>query len=215
MVFVDFFRKKGEICFEKIINRSISLMIDKSRLNKQALKVFEELIKAQPGWKSLTTNFQFTYGPDDKPHTISDGFKISILCPFAGNPPIEIEVDEIDSVCVKFGLPFEEFDMHYPYYEKPKLLQIWISLQEAHIETTIEGRSANYIAKKIIECVEDLMKEKLISAEWKTKKKSSWQCGLVYIDYYQELENRVYFLRSVSWNGTYNRSFEGKWEWGT
>jgi len=190
-------------------------MLDKSKLNKQALEVFQEMVKIRPEWEALTDNFQFTYGPEEKPHTKTEGFKITIHCPFTGNPPIEIEVQDIDSVWVTFGLPFEEFDMNYPFYEKSFWTQLWISAQAAHIETTEEGRSANYITKEIIKCVDELMQEKLISAEWRTKRKSGWQCGLIKVDYYQELTHRVYFIRSVSWAGNFNRSFDGKWEWGT
>ena len=190
-------------------------MLDKSKLNKQAFQVFKELVKIRPEWEALTNNFQFTYGPVEKPHTKTEGFKITIPCPFLGNPPIEIEVENIDLVQVTFGLPFEEFDMNYPFYEKSLWTQLWISAQTEHIKTPEEGRSSNYITKEIIKCVDELMQEKLISAEWRTKRKSGWQCGLIKVDYYQELTHRVYFIRSVSWSGNFNRSFDGKWEWGT
>jgi len=181
-------------------------MLDISKINDQAREVFDELVRLRPEWEPLTSNYQYLREPNDEPIPSDYGFIVSIPCPFPNNPPIVIEVLTIDLVWVTFGTPFEEFEMNYPFFEKSFWAQLW---------PTDVGRSANYITKEIIRYVDELMQEKLISAEWRRRKRSGWQCGLISEDTWKDFVRRVFFIRSVSWNGKFNRSFDGKWEWGT
>jgi hypothetical protein len=160
-------------------------MVDKTKLDKDALELFKQLVEVHPEWENLASNDQYVraktmFGGQLPP---LEGFRIEIPCPFTGNPPLELTAYDPYVCDLNFGLPFKVFE-----------------------EPTID---------EICEYIDEIRTEELIAAEWRNREGSLWQCGLISVNEWKLREARVHLLRSVSWAGTYNLLFSGTWEWGS
>lgn len=160
---------------------------DKSKLEKEDLKLLEEILKRHPDWLQYTSNH-----PESDAH-----FNIEIPCPIDDNLSIWIN-NCGEGPYVYFGPD------HFDFYSLRSMVGAswgtWMGKWK-HSEFSLHVDAIDTVVEKI-------MKEELIAMTWKGRIKASGFVNPIEFNRYLE-KGKV--LVSVSWLGTYNNNYNGEW----